>query len=544
MVIALRPVLGRVATSILVCAVRNGIALPFHPGWLRLQDALFCGSRGAASLRPQMVPPVSRRGMVPLGATGAGAENPHAPGDGVRLGSPMILTQLPAGNDFQQVGPASGRMLRAAYGQRGRLLLVLPDGTQRVLSRSFHSACDPEVSFDGTRILFAGKRTEVDRWNIYEMGVDGSGVRQITRDLGDCRSPGYQSTLYTLNSPGPWYQITLVSNAAGQRNEFGSDPATDLYSCKLDGSEVRRLTYNPSSDFDPFLMPDGRLLFASWQRHGLESGPRGRIGLFGVNLDGTDYARFAADEGRPIKQMPCITGRGVVVFVEADEASWDGAGCLSCVGMRRPLHSYRQITKPSDGLFHSPSPLPDGRILVSRRPTAGVETHGVYRFDPSTGKAEPVFDDPAYHDIQAKLVLRRSEPDGRSSVVSEEDPNGRLYCLDVYTSDLPDGRKMSRGSVKRLRVLEAVLPRRTGRRRGRAGAVAANSRRGADRAGGVIQCPGAGQYAAGTAIARRRRSGDPQLRLDLGEESRVAGMHRLPRRWRVDPGKHPHRRFG
>jgi len=379
-----------------------------------------------------------------------------------RLDGPFVVAQLPAGSDLEKQPPVAGGMLRGTYGLGARLLLVAADGSARVLSRGFHSACDPDVSFDAARLLFAAKRTASDPWNIYEMAVDGSGVRQITKDLGDCRSPCYQSSLYTLKPLGipsqPEYHITFVAGA-GTMNEYGEAEATHLYSCKLDGSAVRRLTFNLSSDTDPFLMDDGRLVFASWQRARLDHGLLGRVGIFGVNLDGADLALYAGHEGRRIKQMPCATESGLVVFVEADRLPWDGAGCLSSVRIRRPLHSYRQITKEADGLFHSPSPLPDGRVLVSRRPRDGSGTHGVWRLDPLTGEAELVFDDPRYHEIQAKRIVERDESDGRSTAVSEEPDksaySGKLYCLNVYTSDLERSWPPS-GSIARLRVLEGV----------------------------------------------------------------------------------------
>jgi hypothetical protein len=346
-------------------------------------------------------------------------------------------------------------MLRADYGDRARLLIVLPDSSTRVISQSFHSACDPEISFDASHILFAGKKTPSDNWNIFEMAIDGTNVRQVTRDIGDCRSPCYQATLYTIVSPKPWYQVTFVSSD-GYLNEYGGTTATNLYSCKLDGSAVRRLTYNLSSDVDPFIMPDGRLLFANWQRFMLNRGLRGRIALFAVNIDGTDYAAFSIDKGKRIKHMPCITTKGLTVFVEADSVPWDGAGSLACVCLRRPLHSYQPIPSEPDGLFHSPSPLPDGNIFVSRRKSDNSDTHGVYRLDPSSGRYELIFDSPDFHDIQAKVVYPRPEPDGRSSVVTEEDPYGKLYCLNVYTSDFERPEWIPNGTVKRLRVLEGI----------------------------------------------------------------------------------------
>jgi hypothetical protein len=369
-------------------------------------------------------------------------------------------------------------MLRADYGDGARIILIHPDGSSRVLTEGFHSACDPEISFDGTRMLLAGKRSAGDPWNIFEMELEGAdddvGLRQITRDTGNCRSPVYQSTLYTIDSTEPWYQLTFVSDAAGMRNDDGSGRATHLYSCKLDGSSVRRLTYNVSSDFDPFLMSDGRLLLSSWQRSTLKRGTRGRVRLFGINLDGTDYALLADPAGPAVHSMACVTSAGLLVFVTADRVPWDGAGQLACVSYRRPLRSYRPITRPQDGLFHGPSPWPDGAVLVSRRDADGRDTHAVGRFDPSSGHWQAVFDDPDWHDIQARIVHRRPEADGRSSVVTERDPHGKLYCLNVYINDLERSEWLPRGTVKGLRVIEAIpraaeSPRATNDRRSQAG---------------------------------------------------------------------------
>lgn len=371
--------------------------------------------------------------------------------------NPFVVTQIPAGSQLLQHQAVAGGMLRADFYDGARIVMVYPDFSTKVLSNGFHSAGDPEISFDTLHILFAGKRTSKDNWNIFEMSIDGSNVRQITKGIGNCRSPGYQAMLYTIVSEKPWYQLTFVGLEMGALNEFGVAAATNLYSCKLDGSAVRRLTFNISSDMDPFLMPDGRLLFASWQRSSLNRGLFGRISLFGINIDGTDYAAFCTDEGKRIKHMPCTTTKGLAVFIEADRLPWDGAGSVGSVQLRRPLHSYRPITKESDGLFHSPSPLPDGRVLVSRRSPDSTDTHGVYRLEPSTGRFELIFNSSDYHDIQAKMVYPRAEPDGRSSIVNESDNNGKMYCLNVYINDLEKSEWIPIGSVKKLRVLEGVF---------------------------------------------------------------------------------------
>ncbi len=373
----------------------------------------------------------------------------------VRLDHPLIVTQLPASD-----GLGAGQQLSVGRpwpaDQPARLALVYPDSSSRSFIHGFYSACNPEVSFDAARVLFAGRKRADDDWNIYEATLDGRTVRQITKDLGNCRSPCYQGTLYTLDSSAPWHQITFVSDRSRVWNECGSAPLTNLYSCKLDGSGLRQLTFNLSNDADPSLLGDGRLIFTSWQRCTLERGRLGYARVFAVNLDGTDYALFAEDRGKPCKRMPCATTKGMVVFVESNTESGDGGGILASVTVRRPLRSYRPITQDSDGRFRCPAPLPDGRVLVCRQAADGKGVYGVCRLDPVSGACETVFRDPRFHTVEARLVCPRAEPDGRSSNVREEDASGKFYCLDVYCSDLRHPAEMARGTAKRLRVMEGV----------------------------------------------------------------------------------------
>lgn len=67
------------------------------------------------------------------------------------------------------------------YGVGARLLMISATGATRILGEGFHSACDQAVSFDGPHLLFAGKKTPADSWDIYEMALDDSSVRRITK---------------------------------------------------------------------------------------------------------------------------------------------------------------------------------------------------------------------------------------------------------------------------------------------------------------------------------------------------------------------------
>ena len=375
--------------------------------------------------------------------------------------APTVFTQVPAHSDAAQPPAAAAGTLRAGWGAGARVVRWEQGSAPRVLSEGFASAADPAVAFDGERLLFAGQARPGAPWDIYEIPAGGGEPRQITRDLGDCRSPAYMSTVYTLPPPprvdtDPWEQIMFLSTAAGAMNECGTGPATSLYSVKLDGSSPRRLTYNLSNDMDPFLMADGRILLASWRRSDLRRGTAGRIALFGLGLDGLDYAPYVLGEGRRVKHMPCATARGLVVFVETDVVPWDGAGALGAVSTRRNFHSYRPLTEPGRALYATPSPLPDGSVLVARRPADGAATHAICRFDPATGQEELLFDDPDHHDLQPVALLPRPVPSGRSTVVSERWATGRLYCLDVAISDRPELRGLRPPAVTAVRVIEGV----------------------------------------------------------------------------------------
>ncbi len=371
------------------------------------------------------------------------------------LTSPIVFTQLPADAAVTQGAPRGGGMLRADYGDGCRIVRLDPDRTLTVLTEGFAGACEPDVSFDGERMLFAGKQAADELWNVWEIALDGSGLRQITRAAGNCRRPAYQSTLYTIVSTEPQLQVMFQSDLAGQLNELGSGLATSVYSCGMDGSGVRRLTMNLSDDVDPYLMSDGLVLCSSWQRRDAARGFQGRISLFALNPDGADYALYSENGEARIRHMACDTATEVV-FVEADRVGWDGAGRLAAVSRRRPFHSYRAITATGEGLYHSPAPLGDGAILVSRRPDDGSGTHRILRLDPSSGKAAPVHDDPAYHDFHARVVAARARPDGRSSVVAEKYLTGKLYCLNAALTAPGARRYLEPGTVRAVRVIEGV----------------------------------------------------------------------------------------
>lgn len=374
---------------------------------------------------------------------------------GSRLDEPIVVTQVP-----RQAKPPpswdSKGLVRSDWFDAARLVIVSPDGQVRVLSEGFQSACDPNVSFDGRHVLFAAKQQPGARWRIWEIGLDGQGARPVSPEHLDARSPIHATTLFTLDSPEPWLTTLFVAREP-TLNEVGRASASSLYNVKLDGTELRRLTFNPNHNFDPFQMWDGRVIYSAERYPNQPGAPGGHVGLYAIHVEGADMERYGGERAKRIQQMPCATERGLVVFVESDQAAPDGAGQLAGLEEQRPHLTYRPLTKDRAFVFLYPSPLEGNRLLVSRRPASGKGTCGVFSFDADQGRCEPLFDRPDYHDVQAVLAAPRKRPDGHSTVVDTKFEAGILYGLNCYDADPRMAPHVQPGMVKRVRLIEGVL---------------------------------------------------------------------------------------
>jgi hypothetical protein len=166
-------------------------------------------------------------------------------------------------------GAGDGSYLVAATSNKQRLTALTP---------KFVAVRDLEVSFDGQRVLFAGKRTLKDRWQVWEVRCDGKRLRQVTHERGDCAQPHYLPQgriLYTC----------------------AEDDANALYTCDADGSNVVRITFNLQPVDNTSVLPDGRILFSTVGA-GVPASPSGAslpARWLTVNSDGTGIAPFAGN---------------------------------------------------------------------------------------------------------------------------------------------------------------------------------------------------------------------------------------------------------
>jgi hypothetical protein len=370
-----------------------------------------------------------------------------------RLESPILVTQIPRQTHTPLLTPDRSARAHADGFNGARIVIVSPEGHPRLLSDGLHSACDPNVSFDARRVLFAGKQTPTSRWRIWEIGVDGQGLRAISPEHLDARSPIHVSTLFTLNSPEPWFTTVFVAQEA-VLNPSGR--ASSLYNIQLDGTELRRLTFTPYRNFDPFQMWDGRVIYSA-ERHPLQPDTApARIALHAIHIEGADMEFYGGGQGRSIQHMPCATDQGLVIFVEPEPDRWDGAGQLACVEERRPHVTYRPLSHDPSQLFLYPSPWMSNRILVSRRSVQGDANCAIFSYDADSGQCEPVYDSPDHDDVQAVVLRPRHRPDGHSTVVDDKFDYGVFYGLNCYDADATMAPHLAPGMIKRVRFIEGV----------------------------------------------------------------------------------------
>src|SRR4051812_46860478 len=74
---------------------------------------------------------------------------------------------------------------------RGAQLLLLKDGKVEPLVDGFAASADASVSFDATKVLFAGKRSASELWAIWELELRDRSVRKVISGDADVVRPLY-----------------------------------------------------------------------------------------------------------------------------------------------------------------------------------------------------------------------------------------------------------------------------------------------------------------------------------------------------------------
>ncbi|MFC1601334.1 SUMF1/EgtB/PvdO family nonheme iron enzyme [Candidatus Sumerlaeota bacterium] len=143
---------------------------------------------------------------------------------------------------------------------------------------------DTDVDFDGERIMFSSIGAN-DRWALFEINKDGSGLRQLTpTDLPDV---DFFDSCYL-----PDKRIVVCSTASyqGLPCEGGGRPMVNLYLLDPKDSSIRQLTFEQDSNYHPCVLPNGRILYLRWEYADLPH-YYSRI-LFHCNPDGTNQMEY------------------------------------------------------------------------------------------------------------------------------------------------------------------------------------------------------------------------------------------------------------
>src|SRR3954454_20260290 len=74
---------------------------------------------------------------------------------------------------------------------KGAQLLMVREGKPQPLLPDFAASADASVSYDAKTVLFSGKRSESDCWQIWELTLADRSVRQVTAGETDAVRPMY-----------------------------------------------------------------------------------------------------------------------------------------------------------------------------------------------------------------------------------------------------------------------------------------------------------------------------------------------------------------
>ena len=382
-------------------------------------------------------------------------------GTGCREEAPagaLVITQTPVKH---AQGAATTTILDERYPAGSRVLLLLPPyqtNDVRILSRGLVAAGDPVVAPDGTTVYFAGKSEGGSEWQIYRARLASGSPRRVTTVAGGAMNPAVLAGgELVFASPVP---------AAGTLKATGAPAA--LHALGKRGTP-RRLTFTPLDASDPTVLADGRILFVTATPGG-EGGAPARPGLFTVNSDGTELTAFAGQhgDGWPILSRPRALGDGRVGFLAAESHDTRQHTRAEHVRTARPQQSRAWLLSGSDTRCRSVEPGEPGEWLACLA-TPGVTgrakdgTFAIHRVRAdATSAGEPLFDDPAWHEIEAMRLAPRPEPQGHISAMAPTRSTGTLLCLDVNETSYTTGPATNRAVRVRLHATADNSPRLLG----------------------------------------------------------------------------------
>ena len=152
--------------------------------------------------------------------------------------------------------------------EKHRIRPVIDATTNETLGEGVYR--DPELSWDAKTIVFAFKGEQNGHTCIYEIGIDGRGLRRLTNpDVDGACPPQEIRTGEGHHDITPCYspdgQVVFTSTRPRALVPCFNSGVDTLHVMNADGKNIRSISVNNVNEFDPAVMHDGRILFGRWE---------------------------------------------------------------------------------------------------------------------------------------------------------------------------------------------------------------------------------------------------------------------------------------
>lgn len=233
---------------------------------------------------------------------------------------------------------------------KGAQLLLVHEGKAEPLVAGFAATADANVSFDAKRILFSGKQTSRDPWQIWELTLADRSVRKVIATAADAERPLYLpgGRLVWAERTPQGFQLQSAGDGRKPEQTFLNPTA---------GEGVLPLTYMRANTFPADVLADGRILFEAGFPLGTGATPE----LYLVYADGSGVESYRCDHGRARwggRQL----ASGDVVFTHGAKLA----------RFTSPLAHEEPVAAPRAEYAGAIAETASGQWLVSARASAGT----------------------------------------------------------------------------------------------------------------------------------------------------------------------------
>jgi hypothetical protein len=341
-----------------------------------------------------------------------------------------------------------------------------PDGTLATLYKPAEPVFvgDVDLHYDADRLLFSSVGSH-GRWHVFEIRVDGSGLRQVTP--GDLPDVNHYDACYL---PDGRIIFSSTASMAAVPCVNGSTLVANFYRMDADGKNIRQLCFDQEHNWCPTVMEDGRVLYLRWEYTDTPHA-HDRV-LFHMNPDGTEQMEFYGSNsywpnsmfyarpipGQPSKFVCIVSGHhgvprmGELVLFDVARGRREAQGAVQRIPQRGKKVEAVIADNLVDGSwpkFLHPYPLSDKYFLVAAQQTPNA-LWGVYLVDVFDGMLL-LKEIPGQAILEPLPLKKTPRPPILPDKVDLRRKDGLVFLSDVYAGGGLEG--VPRGTVKRLRVL-------------------------------------------------------------------------------------------